>query len=316
MRTWNLLILFLLLFGISVPAQLLLVPEATNVVEIDGIIAPDEWDDAISDSSINNLANGVVDGDEDLLGKVAFKWDVNNLYLLFQITDDARSLDSSDGNEFDINTFNDDSIEVYLDIFNTKEGGLDASQGKYQFRFIPLEAGEIERVPLTFPITGFDFAIVGSESYVMEISMPWDTLNVESPKAGDTLGFEVALNDDDDGGGRDGQLFWNSTESDDWQDASKWGNILLTASLDDLKKLQIIENLPTLQLFDVNDQTWVSWTETEGFTYQLEQSHELATWKEDNRELFSTGSFRYFILEASDFEEDTFFHLAVSTVDE
>ena len=127
------LILTFLIFGtLSMQAQLFLVPKATEPVEIDGRISLGEWEDAISNSSISNLVNGTVDGVEDLSGSVSFKWDAENLYFLFQITDDARSLDSTDGDREVLNTFDDDSIEIYLDINNTKTGNLDFFFGRYQ----------------------------------------------------------------------------------------------------------------------------------------------------------------------------------------
>lgn len=303
------------LLPFSLNAQLLLVPEATEAVTINGLIDPGEWDDAISNSSIDNLVDGTIDGAEDLVGSVAFKWDSTNLYFLFQITDDIRSLDSTDGNPLIINTFDDDSIEVYLDINNTKTGDLNEEAGRYQYRFIPLEDGEIERFPDTLSIEGFRFATTGDTSYILEIAMPWATLNVENPTAGDTLGFEVALNDDDDGDGRDGQVFWNADQPDDWRDASKWGNIRLTASLKELNPDPVITDVPLLDIFDVSGQTWISWPENETFTYQLQKSNDLEVWINDDRELLMTGNTHYFIINPSDLVEDTFFQVLVSLED-
>jgi hypothetical protein len=305
----------LMLFGYTLQGQFLLVPEATEPVTIDGIISPGEWDDALSDSSIDNLSDGMVDNSDDLSGSVAFKWDSTHLYLLFQIRDDLRFLDSTDGKSLITNTFKDDSIEVYLDINNTKSGNLDESEGRYQFRFIPKVDGEIERIPFTFPIPGFQFAFVGEDSYIMEIAMPWTTLKVSDPKAGNILGFEVALNDDDDGGERDGQLFWNSEQEEDWMDASKWGSILLISSLENLGSNPIISDVPNANVVRVDGQYWVTWPEVEGFQYQLLKSNNVKAWQNDNRPLLTTGSFRYFILSPEDLQDRIFFQLLVSTQD-
>jgi hypothetical protein len=40
------------------------------------------------------------------------------------------------------------------------------------------------------------------------------------------MGFDVAVDDDDNGGTRDSQLAWKGTV-DDWQNASVWGTILI-----------------------------------------------------------------------------------------
>lgn len=314
MQVFRITLLSLIFGSIPLSAQLLLVPRASEPVQIDGIISPEEWEDAISNSRISNLVNGEVDGVEDLSASVSFKWNEVNLYFLFQLTDDVRSLDSTDGDIKVLNTFDDDSIEIYLDLFNTKTGGLNKQAGRYQFRFIPQSDGEIERFPDTLSTEGFELATVGDQAYILEISMPWATLGLENPTVGHVLGFDVALNDDDDGGGRDGQLLWYATGPDDWQDPSKWGSILLTAPIDEINN-PTIDDLPSMQTLEVGDQTWIAWSEIEEFTYQLRRSNDLNLWQNDGRELFSTGSQRYFIISPDDKNQDTFFQLLVTAPD-
>ena len=286
-------------------------PKAKGPVEVNGQISVGEWDDAITNSKISNLVNGTVDGVEDLSASVSFKWDEDNLYFLFQITDDSRSLDSTDGDHLVLNTFDDDSIEIYLDINNTKTGFLDRSAKRYQYRFIPDDEGEIERFPDSLPTDGFQLATVGDSSYILEIAMPWDTLRLENPEEGHVLGFDVALNDDDDGGERDGQLLWYATGPDDWRDPSTWGSILLAAPIDEIEN-PTIEDLPAMQILDVGTQTWIGWNEIEEFQYQLRRSNNLKIWQNDGRELLSTGNFRYFIVSSTDLAQDTFFQLRVA----
>ena len=145
--------------------------------------------------------------------------------------------------------------------------------------------------------------------------MPWTTLKVSDPKAGNILGFEVALNDDDDGGERDGQLFWNSEQEEDWMDASKCGSILLISSLENLGSNPIISDVPNANVVRVDGQYWVTWPEVEGLQYQLLKSNNVKAWQNDNRPLLTTGSFRYFILSPEDLQDRIFFQLLVSTQD-
>ena len=300
--------------SISLNAQLLIVPKAKEPVQVDGQISGGEWEDAITNSMISNLVNGTVDGVEDLSASVSFKWDEDNLYFLFQITDDSRSLDSTDGDPFVLNTFDDDSIEIYFDINNTKTGGLDRSSKRYQYRFIPQNDGEIESFPALLPTQGFQLATLGDEAYVLEISMPWETLNLDNPEEGQVIGFDVALNDDDDGDGRDGQLLWYATGADDWSDPATWGSILLTAPIDEIDN-PTIEDLPSMQILEVGEQTWIGWNEIEEFTYQLRKSNNLNIWQNDGRELLTTGNFRYFIVGSADLAQDSFFQLLVTAPD-
>lgn len=308
----NLTIILFCCCSISLNAQLFVVPKAKEPVEVDAQISVGEWEDAITNSKISNVIDehGTIDGVEDLSGSVSFKWDETYLYFLFQITDDVRSLDSTDGNPLQLNTWEDDSIEIYLDINNTKTGGLDRSAKRYQYRFIPDAEGEIERFPDSLPTDGFQLATVGDSSYILEIAMPWDTLRLENPKEGHVLGFDVALNDDDDGQSRDGQITWYATESDDWEDPSTWGSILLAAPIDEIDN-PTIEDLPAMQILHVGTQTWIGWNEIEEFQYQLRRSNNLNIWQNDGRELLSTGNFRYFII-PTDLTEDTFFQLRVT----
>ena len=310
-------IFLLCLSSFPLSAQLIVVPKAKEPVQIDGQISAGEWQDAITNSEISNQPIRVgesVDGIEDLSGSVSFKWDETYLYFLFQITDDVRSLDSTDGNPQQLNTWQDDSIEIYLDINNTKTGGLDGSSKRYQYRFIPDPEGEIERFPDSLPTDGFQLATVGESSYILEIAMPWNTLRLANPKEGHVLGFDVALNDDDDGQSRDGQLIWHATESDDWEDPSTWGSILLTGPIDETEN-RTIDDLPSMQVLHVAEQTWIAWSEVEAFTYQLQRSNDLHLWQNDGRELLSTGNFRYFIVGSADLAQNTFFQLLVTAPD-
>ena len=301
---------------LTLQAQLFLVPKAIEPVQVDGQISAGEWEDAITNSKIENLVNGTVDGIEDLSASVSVKWDETNLYFLFQLTDDVRSLDSTDGDPEVLNTFDDDSIEIYLDINNTKTGSLDQFNKRYQYRFIPQDDGEIESFPSLLPTEGIQLATLGDQSYILEISMPWATLNFDNPVEGHVMGFEVALNDDDDGDRRDGQLKWYSTGPDDWREPAKWGSLLLTAPVTEIDN-PTIENLPLIQIVDVDQQTWIAWNEIEEFTYQLRRSTDLNIWQNDGRELLSTGSFRYFVLSEEDLnpEQDTFFQILVTAPD-
>lgn len=310
-----LLILFICISSLSLHAQLFVVPKATEPVQIDGQVSAGEWQDAITNSKIANLVDGEVNGIEDLSASLSVKWDEANLYFLFQITDDMRSLDSSDGDRTKLNTFDDDSIELYLDMNNTKTGGLDPSNKRYQYRFIPLNGGEIESFPINLSDEGLQLATQGDQAYILEIAIPWETLRFENPEAGHVIGFDVALNDDDDGDGRDGQLLWYATGRDDWSDPSKWGNLILTAPVDEIENATI-ENLPSMQVLDVGDQTWIAWNEVPDFDYQLRKSSDLNIWQNDGRELLSTGTLRYFVLSPDDIGVNSFFQLLVATPDQ
>ena len=296
--------------------QLILVPKAINPVIIDGVIEDEEWADAISDTSISNLILGTSDGLSDISGNVSLKWDEQNLYVLFQITDDAQFVDTTDGDPAQLNTFDDDSVEVFLDINNTNSGDLNQNAGRYQYRFIPLQDGEIERFPDSLPVTGFQFSHQGTTSYIMEISMPWSTLGVIDPGVDDILGFEIGLNDDDDGDDREAQLFWNAQDSSAWQDASQWGDIQLKEEKIEPPVINpSTPTLPLVRLYELDRIIWMEWEEIDDQIYQLRRSTDLVNWQDDDRPLSNTGNTRYFSVSEAEVEVGTFFDIRVTSTE-
>lgn len=234
-HTW-LYILTLLCAGSLSGQMTISTPTLTNAVTIDGIIVGNEWSDASVTNSIAKLVFGSTSGASDMTATIRLKWDATNFYALVQVTDDARNVDSSNNDPAIINSFHDDSVEIYLDMDHLGTAGaptepLSTANRIYQYRF-GLENSEIETVELTNPTTNFAFAHADTGSnYVMEIEMPWSTLGGLSPTIGAVYGFEAGINDDDDGGDRDAQFFWNAALASAWNDAGQWGDIQLAAAI-------------------------------------------------------------------------------------
>jgi hypothetical protein len=67
--------------------------------------------------------------------------------------------------------------------------------------------------------------------YTVEMAIPWTTIGYASaPSAGQLVGVDVHINDDDDGGGRDDKLSWESPNDLSWTNPSLFGTMVLTAS--------------------------------------------------------------------------------------
>lgn len=95
---------------------------------------------------------------------------------------------------------------------------------------------ELETFPLSTSTAGISWAPANTgtnQNYVVEISIPWSTLGVVTPTIGNSFAFNTALNDDDgdNGGDRETQSFWMSTDAEAWQDATQWGQIQLAAAI-------------------------------------------------------------------------------------
>ncbi|MEO5573091.1 MAG: sugar-binding protein, partial [Gammaproteobacteria bacterium] len=63
--------------------------------------------------------------------------------------------------------------------------------------------------------------------YVIEVIIPWSTLGQTSITPGALVGLDVHINDDDDGGLRDGKLMWKDSTDTAYQNPSLFGTAQL-----------------------------------------------------------------------------------------
>jgi Carbohydrate family 9 binding domain-like len=124
------------------------------------------WSTAPSLSIANSLG-GTVSSSADLSGSWRGLWDDTNLYFLVQVTDDTRRTDSPT-----TEIFNDDSVEIALDIGNEKTGTYAGNDVLYLVRAAANAIAETKRNATT----GVVYASSGSPSYTLEIRIPWSTL--------------------------------------------------------------------------------------------------------------------------------------------
>jgi len=185
-------------------------------VSIDG--DPSEWDDTRGydvpyTNSISLYGLGPATNSQDCSAVFKSMWDDNNLYVLVQVTDDSIRHDSTP-------THQDDSVELYLDGGNEDSSTYDLND--YQ---LSVDANNdygglrSDQVSIEHAVTS------SSSSYTIEYAMPFSALT--SPGIGSVLGFDVAVNDDDDGGDRDSQIVWNG-DGTGWEDPRQFGDIVLT----------------------------------------------------------------------------------------
>lgn len=166
----------------------------------------------------NIMLVGMGFSDEDLNGTAKMLWDDTNIYLLAEVIDDEKVNDSPA-------IYEDDNVEFYFDIDNSKLSSYDDNDVQYSFAWN--DGTTIGVLPNGRPTTGIIYGIVdNANGYTVEAQIPWSTLQ-GAPQAGDEIGFEFMINDDDDGGGRDGKLSWNAGTDQAWQDASLFGTIKL-----------------------------------------------------------------------------------------
>ena len=159
------------------------------------------WSTA-SSYNVGVLSTGAVSNSSDASATWKGIWTNAGLYLLVNVTDDVIFTDS------DTNYGADDSIEVLIDGDQSRWSGYDGSND-YQFVFRPGDTTVRTGISSVAATTGITFTTTTTSSpgYRLEAVIPWALLGT-TPDAGQTIGLDVSVNDDDDGGARDGKISW------------------------------------------------------------------------------------------------------------
>ncbi|MFC1634352.1 sugar-binding protein [Planctomycetota bacterium] len=153
-------------------------------------------------------------------------WDYDHIYVWVEVNDEALQFDSGQAS-----SWQDDSVEFYIDGDNSKGDTCDENDHQYAFAW---NNGVVEE-PRAYhngepSLVGIEYAVVTTGSgYLFEMRIPWMSIMGEPPLAGQLIGIEVFINDDDDGGDRDSQIAWYGTDGNGWQTPSMWATGLLVA---------------------------------------------------------------------------------------
>ena len=145
-------------------------------------------------------------------GTVKYMWDEKNFYALFEVNDSVLNKKNS-------NTYEQDSIELFLDQNNCKESTYDKYCGQYRCNFdsevsfgtVPSKDGVVAKAAKT------------ASGYRVEIAVP---LLVEG-KAGVVMGVDGHINDADDKGNRVSVMKLNGTVDSDYTNPAAWAEITL-----------------------------------------------------------------------------------------
>ncbi len=203
----------------------------TTAPTIDGVVES-LWSNYAA-SSLNNVLTGTVSSSTYLSANWKATWDANNLYLLVAVTDDKLV----NGNQPQSTIYNDDGIEIYIDMGNTKTTTYGSNQFRYTFRWNDATVYELQHSAITGVKLGQTSQGIAAgcttncaaQGYTMEVAIPWSTLGASAPAIGNLEGFDVAVNDDDDGT-RDAKIAWNMTTDNDWQDPADFGAVIMEGS--------------------------------------------------------------------------------------
>jgi hypothetical protein len=141
--------------------------------------------------------------DRNLSGSFAARWDNAYLYIAFQITDDIRKTQ-------DATLWMDDAAEVYIDGVNDR-GAYMSDDDQLVFAAdgrAALYRGGPPPMPIPANVIYAARDTTGA-SWNLEVAVPWGLIGGSST-LGRVLGFDIQLDDDDSGTGRDRFLTWHN----------------------------------------------------------------------------------------------------------
>ncbi|MDQ0062183.1 endo-1,4-beta-xylanase [Paenibacillus harenae] len=152
-----------------------------------------------------------VEGTSGSTAKFKTLWDEENLYIYAVITDTALSDESA-------NAWEEDSVEIFVDQNNGKSSSYQSDDGQYRINF-----NNVKTVGGHASQDNYASAtkIVPGVGYVLEAAISLDTI---TPAAGSVIGFDIQVNNDEDGDGtRDSVANWADPSGQSYQDTSKFG---------------------------------------------------------------------------------------------
>jgi hypothetical protein len=193
--TVNVLDLSILLshYGQSITTNTNLSPSTTSH-NIDGNLSESDW-------NISTQVTKCVIGTCNNTVTYGTLWDNSYLYVGIKVLDSSLKNDGP-------NCWDDDSVEVYID--PTNAGGTTYTANDRQIVQRYNDTGLCAGVGSNTGTLHAWAAITGG--YSVELAIPWSLLGTTA-SSGKTIGFDVGVNDDDDGTTRDSQLMWSGTAS-------------------------------------------------------------------------------------------------------
>ncbi len=170
-----------------------------------------------------NLVLGTPSQSFEMTYRIA--WDSSNLYVFAEVIDSTPM--KNDRKAPDL--WSADSLELFIGSENIEEGGsLKFGDRQILLRGAPsaagMPAGYLGNAPKQVEIISKVIPSTDGRGYTLEAAIPFAGLGI-TPKVGQTLLFDIGVNDSGDGRTRR-QLMWNGTDKNS-KDRSAWGHLVL-----------------------------------------------------------------------------------------
>ncbi|MEE9352463.1 MAG: sugar-binding protein [Thiotrichaceae bacterium] len=197
-------------------------PDTARIVIRPATIDPEAFFRLDNPRSLHMMLEGEEWIKQDISGKWQAKWDSQNLYLTVKVYDDILVSDSN-------NPTDDDSIEFFIDADNSRKGKYDKiNDFHYIFSWNSdhityLGPHSPKNASTDFPVEMAKTA----DGYLLNATIPWSILRIK-PRISRRIGIDVIVNDDDDGGKRDGRVAWVSADNTTHTNPRSFGVVLIS----------------------------------------------------------------------------------------
>lgn len=187
--------------------------------------------------------NGVFDAEasatadaSDLSYRFAVAYDQTALYVAVEVTDDALQSDSTEPSAIVTapslhEPWKDDAVEVFLDgnnndAPNNRSPEEKPTGGEFSLVHDGSATSDESGVPGAFGATGpwYGRTRVSGKQVVYEYRLNWSVMG--QPKQPANIGFNLSVQDDDDGVDRDHALYWRGMPDRPWMNEAHFGQLV------------------------------------------------------------------------------------------
>lgn len=192
----------------------------TDDTEAEARLAKAKYGTPVIDGEIEELWNNVDPAGIDIdvtawdgaKGQARLLWDESFVYVLVEVTDPVLNKSSQ-------NSYEHDSVELYLDQGNDKNPFYDDNDGQYRINY----KGDVSfgNIP---DVEGFKAVAKETDNgYLIEVALPL----LDEAKEGDIMGFEAQINDSNASGVRQAITKFNDPTDSSWETTEQWGELIL-----------------------------------------------------------------------------------------
>ncbi len=209
-------------------------PMITSAPTIDGTVGDNEWKPAVA-TEVTPKTGSWDFGKTEVSYVFYVMYDKDWLYVAAKLTDDDIQIDSAAKGSIGGNTWQDDSIEIFVDGNNNDApAAFDPAETPFGGQHVITANNAIR---FTAGVKSFgdgpgdDFYAVADikDDNHWEMEARLKLTLFDSPQQGDVVGFDISTNDDDGGGTEEAALFWTGKPPDIYSHEAQWGDLIFGA---------------------------------------------------------------------------------------